>query len=64
MHEHSRGARRRRLFRSWDAILNVYLATKTVVIKRDTDLLTKDEVSKLSKEVAATVLEDLTIWVK
>ena len=48
----------------WAAVLNVYLATKTAVIKRDTDLLTKDEVSRLSKEVAAAILEELTIWVK
>ena len=48
----------------WDAVLNVYLAAKTAVIKRGTDLLAKKEVSKLSKEVAAAILEELTIWVK
>merc|ERR1712023_509429 len=46
------------------AVLKVYAAAKTAVIKRDTDLLTKDEVSRLSREVSAAILEELTIWVK
>ena len=48
----------------WDSVLNVYLAAKTAVIKRGTDLLTKDEVSKLPKEEVAAILELLTIWVE
>ena len=46
------------------AVLKVYAAAKAAVIKRDTDLLTKEEVSRLSREVSAAILEELTIWVK
>eukprot|EP00959_Pyramimonas_sp_CCMP1952_P048887 1021389-Pyramimonas_sp.AAC.1 len=49
---------------SWTAAPNVHAAVKTAVIKRDTDLLTKEEVPRLSQEVAAAILEELTIWVK
>ena len=42
----------------------MYAAAKTVVIKRDADLLTKEEVNSLTKEVAAAILEELSIWVK
>ena len=48
----------------WTAVLSVYAAVKTAVIKRDTGLLAEDKVSGLSIEVSAAVLEELTIWVK
>ena len=49
---------------SWTATLQAHTAAKAAVIKRDTDLLTKEEVSRLSREVSAAILEELTIWVK
>ena len=39
------------------AVLKVYAAAKTAVIKRDTVLLTKEEVSRLSREGSAAILE-------
>ena len=48
----------------WTAVLNVYAAVKTAVIKRDADLLSNEEVSRLSEEVAAAIFEELTIRVK
>ena len=44
-------------------VLNVYTSVKTAVIKRSTDLLTKDEIWGLTKEVNAAILEELTTWV-
>ena len=46
------------------AVLNVYAAVETAVIKRDTDLLSNEGASRLSEEVAAAILEERTIWVK
>ena len=47
------------------AVLQVLLAgTKQAVVKRETDLLTPDELRAHAKEVAAAILEELTIWVK
>ena len=45
-------------------VLNVYTSVKTAVIKRSTDLLTKDEIWGLTKEVNAAILEELTTWVQ
>ena len=47
------------------AVLNIYAATvKTTVIKRDTDVLTKEEEHTHWKELQAAMLEELKIWVK
>ena len=47
------------------AVLQTYAgAVKTNVLKRDTDLLTKDEETKNWKLVQAAMLEELQIWVK
>ena len=45
-------------------MLKVHAAVKTAVIKRDADLLTNEAVYKLSEEVSAAILEELTIWIK
>ena len=45
-------------------VLNVSTSVKTAVIKRSTDLLTKDEIWGLTKEVNAAILEELTTWVQ
>jgi hypothetical protein len=48
-----------------DTVLRIYQGSmKTVVIKRDTDVLTKDEEIKCWKELQAAMLEELRIWVK
>ena len=48
-----------------DAVLRFYQGSvRTVVIKRDTDVLTKEEATKRWKELQAAVLEELRIWVK
>ena len=46
------------------AVRKVGAAAKTAVIKRDIDFLAKEDVSGLSREVSAAILEELTIWVK
>ena len=45
-------------------MLNVHAAAKSAVIKRDADLPSNEEVSRLSEEVAAAILEEFTVWVK
>ena len=48
-----------------DTVLRFYQGSvKTVVIKRDTDVLTKEEETKHWKELQAAMLEELRIWVK
>ena len=48
-----------------EAVLRIYAATvKTAVIKRDTDVLTKDEEIKNWKMILEAMLEELKIWVK
>ena len=47
------------------AVMQVYATTmKTTVIKRDTDILTKDEEVTHWKELQAAMLEEFKIWVK
>jgi hypothetical protein len=49
----------------YQAVLNIYAATaKTQVIKRDTDLVTKEEEWTHWKELQEAMLEELKIWVK
>jgi len=49
----------------YQAVLNIYATTaKTQVIKRDTDILTKDEERTHWKELQEAMLEELKIWVK
>ena len=48
-----------------EAVMNIYATTvKTAVIKRDTDILTKDEEHTHWKELQEAMLEELKIWVK
>ena len=45
--------------------MQVYATTvKTTVIRRDTDILTKDEEVTHWKELQAAMLKELKIWVK
>ena len=47
------------------AVMHIYATTaKTTVIKRDTDILTKEEERTHWKELQAAMLEELKIWVK
>ena len=47
------------------AILQIYATSaKTTVIKRDTDIMTKEEEKTHWKELQAAMLEELKIWVK
>jgi hypothetical protein len=47
------------------AVMLIYATTvKTTVIRRDTDILTKDEENTHWKELQAAMLEELKIWVK
>ena len=49
----------------YQAALNIYAATaKTQVIKRDTDLVTKEEEWTHWQELQEAMLEELKIWVK
>ena len=46
------------------AVMRVYATTvKTTVIKRDTDVLTKEEETIHWKDLQAATLEELKIWV-
>ena len=47
------------------AVLRVYLANvKTAVIKRESDILTKKDMTEHHSEVQAAILEELQVWVK
>ena len=47
------------------AVLHIYATTvKTTVIKRDTDLVTKEEEVTHWKELQASTLDELKIWAK
>ena len=47
------------------AVMQIYATTvKTTVIRRDTDVLTKEEEFTHWKELQAAMLEELKIWVK
>ena len=40
------------------------MVNKKAVIERDTDLLTKEEISKFDKEVTAAIVKELQTWLK
>ena len=50
--------------RAFSIVQQHFLVNRKIVVERDTDLLTRDELKQHEEEVAAAILAELKTWIK